>query len=29
MLIEIFYVSQEMERQAAEITPETCGELYH
>jgi hypothetical protein len=29
MLIEIFYVSQEMERQAAEITPETCGELCH
>jgi hypothetical protein len=29
MLIEIFYVSQKMERQAAEITPETCGELYH
>jgi hypothetical protein len=29
MLTKISYVSQEMERQVAEITLETCGVIYH
>jgi hypothetical protein len=28
-LTKISYISQEMERQVAEITPETCGAIYH